>query len=236
MSNKKTAAAAAASAKNETPVEDEFSVEKILDRRVVNGKVGVVVEGCFRINVDAKWWFFSSQVEYFLKWKGYSNEDNTWEPEENLDCPDLIQAFEDARKKGKESKDESTSRKPGRKSTAADDAAKAPAAKRKSTASEDKKIGFDRGLEPEEILGNALFLRCLNEQCVNVFSFFLLAGATDHNGQLMFLMKWKDAANADLVPAKQANVKCPQIVIKFYESRLTWQTSEKKNDAKDDYA
>ncbi|XP_039438236.1 chromobox protein homolog 3-like [Culex pipiens pallens] len=190
MSNKKTAAAAAASAKNETPVEDEFSVEKILDRRVVNGK-----------------------VEYFLKWKGYSNDDNTWEPEENLDCPDLIQAFEDARKKGKESKDESTSRKPGRKSTAADEAAKAPAAKRKSTASEDKKIGFDRGLEPEEILG-----------------------ATDHNGQLMFLMKWKDAANADLVPAKQANVKCPQIVIKFYESRLTWQTSEKKNDAKDDYA
>lgn len=61
-------------------------------------------------------------------------------------------------------------------------------------------------------------------------------GATDHNGQLMFLMKWKDAANADLVPAKQANVKCPQVVIKFYESRLTWQTSEKKNDSKDDYA
>ncbi|XP_055598018.1 chromobox protein homolog 1-like [Uranotaenia lowii] len=162
----------------------EFSVEKILDRRVVNGK-----------------------VQYYLKWKGYSAEENSWEPEENVDCPDLIQAFEDSRKKKeKEAKDDAKKR---RKS----DEGKVTGAKRKSTTGEEKKIGFDRGLEPEEILG-----------------------ATDHNGQLMFLMKWKDAANADLVPAKQANVKCPQIVIKFYESRLTWQTSEKKNDSKDDYA
>lgn len=159
--------------------EEEYSVEKVLDRRIRNGR-----------------------VEYLLKWKGYSDEDNTWEPEENLDCPDLISEFEENRKKKEASKKEEKKRK----STTAP-AEEKKTTKKKHVEEDNKPRGFDRGLEPEKIIG-----------------------ATDSSGELMFLMKWKGTDEADLVPARQANTRCPQIVIQFYEERLTWHTSSHDED------
>lgn len=152
---------------------EEFTVEKILDKRVKNGR-----------------------VEYFLKWKGYPDSENTWEPQSNLDCPELIQEFEDNRKKKEEKKRASGAK--------ANGTAEEPKKKKAKSASEDdtQPRGFDRGLEPERIIG-----------------------ATDSSGELMFLIKWKNSDEADLVPSRLANVKCPQVVIQFYEERLTWHTS-----------
>lgn len=160
--------------------EEEYTVEKVVDGRMRNGK-----------------------KEYLLKWKGYPDSENTWEPEENLDCPDLIADYEDKRKKKEQEKKR-------KQANGMDDGSakkKKKVAEVKTTEDDNKPRGFDRGLQPERIIG-----------------------ATDSSGELMFLMKWKDSDEADLVPARQANVKCPQIVIAFYEERLTWHTHNDNDD------
>lgn len=48
-------------------------------------------------------------------------------------------------------------------------------------------------------------------------------------GPLLFLIEWKDVNICDLVLAKEAYAKCPDLVIKFYESILQWRDPSKKS-------
>jgi hypothetical protein len=45
----------------------------------------------------------NGQREFLVSWKGFPNSQNSWEPEENMDCKDLIKKFMSKVEKAKES-------------------------------------------------------------------------------------------------------------------------------------
>lgn len=47
-----------------------FKVEKVIDSKRIKGK-----------------------LHYLIRWKGYSADNDTWEPENTLSCPELINKF-----------------------------------------------------------------------------------------------------------------------------------------------
>lgn len=161
---------------------EEFSVEKVLDRRIKNGK-----------------------VEYLLKWRGYSNEDNTWEPEDNLDCPELISAYEEARlKREREAPAPVVTEPPPEENQNVRKRGRRSEKKSKKIEEIDKPRGLDRGLPPERIYAAQL-----------------------HHEVLYFLVKWQDCIELDVVPGKDLSRAYPEFVIRYYESCVPFSVRHK---------
>ncbi|CAF2327444.1 unnamed protein product [Rotaria sp. Silwood2] len=188
------------------------------------------------------------KVQYLLKWKGFSESENTWvknnlffslnlvflivslfqEPAENLECPDLIAAFM-AEQKEKQQQQASTSKSDdnsyGKRSRSTSSTNNNNNHNHNNNADGDKnnnnnttqtkrpriefdQTGYGRGLVPD-----------------------MLLGATDiYDGELMFLVKWQGVNKAELVPSRIVNKQSPQLVIKFYEERLTWNSTNTSNN------
>lgn len=165
--------------------EEEYVVEKIINHRFTE----------------------DGRKEYFLKWKGYPDEDNTWEPSNNLNCKSLINAYEN-KKKTLQGRKENTvvgkenvgnTKQVKRKLAAAGAGGGGRKKVASSNAAKKRKSQIEDGLVAEQILA-----------------------ATEVSGEVYLLIKWKGSDNANLVPARDANISFPQMVIAFYESRLTF--------------
>ncbi|XP_053182756.1 chromobox protein homolog 3b [Scomber japonicus] len=194
MRKKQTAKQRKTEETNVTVVQ-EFVVERIIRRRVSNGR-----------------------VEYFLKWKGFTDAENTWEPEDNLDCPELIEEF-----------------------------------LRNAHLSEMNEEEQSELLEPEfipkeEMTEQETEISCMQSQQqshtvhsdgnilesdtpTNLSTYLepeCIIGSTDRQGELMFLVKWKNSDDVALLPAREASARCPQVVIDFYEQKLTWHCGDEE--------
>lgn len=317
-----------------SPEEEEYEVEEVVDKRTKRGK-----------------------PEYLIKWKGWSHDDNTWEPESNLDCKKMIEDFEKkqnenqskksvttekaVKKKSIEDESANTTENEKRKSTrgsvgkskedkenvpnekvdkrgnratkdrnddesrAVEDLkvkskskdnskvsskSKSPKETTKSSTNEDaievldvdeegdiKKAPGNRKIVPSKLTSaeknrakedianideeedensnnksnsnkskdaNKNISKKIGPKSVKQdvagkeskkvekkgfergLDVERIMGVTDTSGdQLMFLIKWKNEEETELVASKEVNTKVPQLVIKFYESQLTWKTA-----------
>jgi len=200
--------------------EEVYTMEKILERRIVKRGLN------------------KGKFEYLIKWQGYGPEDNTWEPENNIYCPVMLQNFEEKlkNKRGKDSKIESTQLKfllsgsedlnKSEDRGSGDDLDESDNKKSdhsfsdtssSSDSSDQEELeevpirGWNRGLEAKKIIG-----------------------ATDAFDELMFMIKWRGCDEIDLVTARDANIKCPQVVIRFYEKRLIFSEVEGSSSSEED--
>jgi hypothetical protein len=213
--------------------EQEFIVERVLKKRV--NREGV--------------------IEYFLKWLGYPDSYNSWEPQQLLLGNELIADFErrEAKRnnKGKDSSGlghcETTSTTSSLLSSK--ETQEAPSSNPHSLNQTDVKLsqtrgnlssslvvspssklstspstssatkgststhkkhpesGFDRGLIPEKVMGIT----------------------SNSRNDLLYLVKWKDHGGAELIDSSIVNIKCPQLVIAFYQSKISW-NKKKRTD------
>lgn len=163
-------------------------------------------------------------MEYFLKWKGFTDADNTWEPEDNLDCPELIEDFNIKYAHMTES-------------TEAEHCEFMP---KEEMAEQETEIACLQSQQqqqqqpppPPQPQTDSSVLQ-LNTELSDIKSPLssyqepeCIIGSTDRRGELMFLVKWKNSEDVALLPARDVSIRCPQVVISFYEQKLTWHCSE----------
>ncbi|XP_049874039.1 chromobox protein homolog 1-like [Pectinophora gossypiella] len=166
---------------DEESAEEEYEVEKIIDSKKIKGK-----------------------LHYLIRWKGYSADSDTWEPENTLSCPDLIQKFNDEKENSK-NKESKSSNKPGRKRKA--DKKEPKKAKRTKTEWDSEKADENAEYEVERIL------------------------EVHHkkNGKREFLIHWKGWSSKFDSWEPESNLNCSELIKKFMDKVTVARSSDTRN-------
>ncbi|RZF48229.1 hypothetical protein LSTR_LSTR006196 [Laodelphax striatellus] len=183
--------------------DNSYDVEKILDKRIRGG-----------------------EPHYLIKWKGYSKKECSWEPESHLNCNRLLKAFNDEKTGGRDA------------SSSYDvDRILGKRIRKEKLYYLVKWKGYpesEASWEPEENLDCDKLLRDFNNEKMGEVEESLLRGfdrglkpakiieALLKDGNIYYLMSWLGSFETDMIPANVANAKCPEVVIKFHEERITW--------------
>jgi chromobox protein 1/chromobox protein 5 len=162
-------------------IKKDYTVEKVLNKCTINGK-----------------------LYYYLKWKNFSDKNNSWEPEENLQCKSLIKEYE------AQSKREKKLKKKTQKSIIND---RSKYRKKKST--------FKNNVKPEEtatLINQKSNIECIVEKVLNKCTI---------NGKLYYYLKWKNFSDKNNTWEPEENLQCKSL-IKEYETQSKREKKLKK--------
>ncbi|XP_068618529.1 chromobox protein homolog 3-like [Battus philenor] len=151
--------------------EEEYEVEKVVDSKRIKGK-----------------------LHYLIRWKGYSAESDTWEPENTLSCPELINKFNEEAENSKDKDIDSTQKKKGNKRKS-NTKSKPPPKKAKNKEWDGEKAEEGAEYEVERIL------------------------EVHHkkSGKRDFLIHWKGWSSKFDSWEPESNLNCPELIKKFME-------------------
>lgn len=182
--------------------EDEYEVERIVGKRIRFGK-----------------------AEYRVKWAGYPESENTWQAVDTMECPDLIEEYE----KGVEqslaaSKSPIATRRKGDKMHKVGARLRIPKSNTPSspveTPTEATTIATAAKTAPASLRSEVVSGDWEDMVvCIDTVT-------RADNGDLLVWVQWKDGYITEET-ASEANVRCPQKVIQFYESRLRFPGSKR---------
>lgn len=160
-----------------------------------------------------------NKTYYLIKWKGYSEEESTWEAEDNVFAEELVKDY--WANNNEETKQKETRK--GRKRGAAAHPPPTPIkkeTKKARTSITPKKAKVARSKIDEEFDHDEDW----ESSVIGVET----VTRDDKTGELLVYLKWKNG-DTSRHSAKEANIKCPQKMIKFYEQRLTFAAPQSKS-------